>query len=222
MLVDMHLHEKVCSLDSFISLKEIVMRSKERGIDAVVVTDHDNMNFKKDAEAFSKDENFPIFVGVELLTMWSDTATFADITAWAEDLHKVDFEKYYKKDTNAFLKLVDDLGGFTISCHPYRNNNRGLGDNIKKAHLLKGVETLNGSTSKEANKKAYDIAKECGLKMFGASDAHINENIAKYVTYLPYNVDTLSDFIALLKESKPSEIYPCFWNGKKYIRYEGK
>lgn len=216
MLIDMHLHEKVCSLDSFLSINEIVSKAKKRGLDAVVITDHDNMMFREEAEFFAKEQNFPIFVGVELLTEWGD------ITAWALKLHEIDFRKYYKKSTNEFLKVVDDLGGFTISCHPYRNNNRGLGDNIRNAQLLKGVEALNGSTSAEANKKAYDISRECDLKMFGASDAHINENIAKYVTYLPYRVTNLADFIAELREAKPFQIYPCFWNGKEYIKYEGQ
>lgn len=216
MLIDMHLHEKVCSPDSFLSIKEIVSKAKKRGLDAVVITDHDNMGFKREAENYTREYNFPIFVGVELLTEWGD------VTAWALKLHEVDFAEYYKKDTNRFLKLVDDLGGFTISCHPYRNNNRGLGDNIRNARLLKGVEVLNGSTSDEANRKAYDIAIECGLKVFGASDAHKKANIAKYITYLPYKVDNLSDFIAELKEAKSSEICPCFWNGKEYIKYEGQ
>ena len=40
MLVDMHLHEKIFSLDSFITVEQIVEVAKLRGLDAVCITDH--------------------------------------------------------------------------------------------------------------------------------------------------------------------------------------
>ena len=37
MLVDMHIHEKTFSLDSFLTLEEIVSIAKRRGLDAVCI-----------------------------------------------------------------------------------------------------------------------------------------------------------------------------------------
>ena len=43
MLMDLHMHEKRNSADSFISLEEIVFRAREMGLDGICITDHDSM-----------------------------------------------------------------------------------------------------------------------------------------------------------------------------------
>ena len=65
MLIDMHIHESTCSADSQMTLEEIVATAKERGLDAICITDHDSMGLKERAEAYSREVGFPIFVGVE-------------------------------------------------------------------------------------------------------------------------------------------------------------
>ena len=46
MLVDMHLHECTYSTDSFLRLEEIVSIARERGLDAICITDHDSMGLR--------------------------------------------------------------------------------------------------------------------------------------------------------------------------------
>ena len=41
MLIDMHLHERTFSLDSHLSLEQIVTIAKAKGLDGVCITDHD-------------------------------------------------------------------------------------------------------------------------------------------------------------------------------------
>ena len=76
MLVDMHLHECTFSTDSFLHLEEIVSIAKEKGLDAICITDHDSMGLRERAEAYSREIGYPIFVGVEFFSLWGD------ITAW--------------------------------------------------------------------------------------------------------------------------------------------
>lgn len=212
MLIDMHLHEKLFSKDSLISVDDIIIEAKRKGLDAICITDHDNMDFYPYRDEYSKKYDIPIFLGIEMFT------DHGDITAWAKDLYKHQFR--LKCDAFDFVDLVDSLGGFTVSCHPYRNNNRGLEDSIREFKKLGGVEVLNGSTDKRSNLRAYDICKECGLKTIGVSDAHVRMNIAKYVTYLPYKVKTLEDFILELKNE--NSIRAAFWNGNEYIKVESR
>ena len=70
MLVDMHLHESTYSSDSKMTLAEIVSDAKAKGLDGVCITDHDSMGLKEVAEAYSKEVDFPIFVGVEYYSLW--------------------------------------------------------------------------------------------------------------------------------------------------------
>lgn len=202
MLIDMHLHERTCSLDSFLSLDQIVSIARSRGLDGICITDHDSMGLREKAAEFSRQADFPIFVGVEYFSLQGD------ITAWG-----INSFPDTRVDAQVFLDQVNAAGGFCVSCHPFRNNNRGLEDRLRQVKGLHGVEVLNGSTSPEANRTALRYCKELGLKPIGASDAHVPEQVAKYVTWLPERVFTLEDFIAQLHTS-PTK--PARWNGSGY------
>ena len=202
MLVDMHMHEKTCSKDSFLSLEEIVDIAKQRGLDAVCITDHDSMGLQEYAAEFVKRTGFPVFVGVEYYTLQGDITAFG-----------IDSFPDRRIDAQDFINEVNAAGGFCVSCHPFRNNNRGLEDNLRRVKGLHGVEVLNGSTTMEANRTALRYAWELGLQTIGASDCHIRENVAKYVTWLPEKVTTLSDFVDQLHRV---ETRPAIWMDNHY------
>ena len=202
MLVDMHIHERTFSPDSFLSMKEIVDIAKFRGLDAICITDHDSMGMKDLVAEYSETLQFPIFVGVEYFSLWGD------ITAWG-----IDSFPDHRTSAQDFIEQVNVAGGFCVSCHPFRNNNRGLAAHLRDVQGLHGVEVLNGSTDMESNRKALSFARELGLKTIGASDAHWTENVAKYVTWLPERVTNLSDFVAQLHSCQPK---PAIWNGSSF------
>ena len=202
MLVDMHVHEKTFSSDSFLSLETIVERARLRGLDAVCITDHDSMGLKGYAEEYSEKTGFPIFVGVEYFSLWGD------ITAWGID------EFPDRRDSALdFIAYVNKAKGFCAACHPFRNNNRGFEDRLSLAKGLGGVEVLNGSTDMEANRLALRYCRELGLKAIGASDAHVLDKLACYVTYLPEKVFTLADFV---EELRTLDTSVGIWNGISY------
>ena len=202
MLVDMHLHECTHSLDSFINLDQIISLAKARGLDAVCITDHGSRGLKDYAAEYSEKVGFPIFVGIEFFSLQGD------ITAWG-----IDSYPDHRVSAQEFIDHVNKANGFCVSCHPFRNNNRGLEDNLRRVKGLHGVEVLNGSTSMEANRTALRYCRELGLQAIGASDAHVVPNIAKYVTWLPEKVTTTADFIAQLHHCKTR---PAIWNGSAY------
>ena len=202
MLVDMHLHECTYSSDSKINLEEIVTIARGRGLDAVCITDHDSMGLRGYATEYSHRTGFPIFVGIEFFSLQGD------ITAWG-------IEDYpgCRVDAQDFINHVNEAGGFCVSCHPFRNNNRGLEENLRAVKGLHGAEVLNGSTALEANRRAFSYCRELGLKTIGASDAHTMGQIGKYATWLPEKVDCLKDFVEQLKTR---QVRPAVWNGSSY------
>ena len=202
MLVDMHLHESTYSLDSHINLEQIVTIARQKGLDAVCITDHDSMGLREYAAEYAKKVNFPIFVGVEYYSLQGD------ITAWG-----IDTFPDHRIDAQIFIDQVNAAGGFCVSCHPFRNNKRGLEENLRRVYGLHGVEVLNGSADQEANRTALRFCRELGLKAIGASDAHTTGQIGKYVTGLPEKVTTLADFVAQLRQR---DTRPAIWNGTGY------
>lgn len=176
--------------------------ARQKGLDAVCITDHDSMGLREYAAEYAKKVNFPIFVGVEYYSLQGD------ITAWG-----IDTFPDHRIDAQIFIDQVNAAGGFCVSCHPFRNNKRGLEENLRRVHGLHGVEVLNGSADQEANRTALRFCRELGLKAIGASDAHTTGQIGKYVTWLPEKVTTLADFVAQLRQR---DTRPAIWNGTGY------
>lgn len=189
MIIDTHLHESKYSEDSFLSLDEAISAAKKIGLDGICVTDHESNGLIKDIGPFFKRNGILVIVGAEILTYEGDILVFG-----LKDLPK---EKLHAKE---LLQIVKDAGGVSICAHPYRNNNRGLGNNIRELHdLLDGVETFNGSTSAHANLYAYAIAIEFNLGCFGAGDSHVAEKVGTYATEFKENIETEKDFIKAVK-----------------------
>lgn len=202
MLVDMHLHALPHSTDSSITLEQIVSCARARGLDGVCLTDHDSMAGREFAAAYSRETGFPIFLGVEFFSLQGD------ITAWG-----IESIPSRRVDAQEFIDQVNAAGGFCCACHPFRNNNRGLEENLGRVRGLHGIEVLNGSTSPEANQTALDWCRKLGLQPIGASDAHVMEQVGKYATWLPERVETVEELVALLRTRR---VRPAVWTGSGY------
>ena len=129
MFVDLHMHERTFSKDSFLTLKEIVEIAKEKGLDGVCITDHDDIGIKEYAEQYSRETGFPIFVGYEFYSLQGDILAFG--------APKVPSERISAQE---FVDYVKSFGGVCIAAHPFRNNNRGLEENLATVKGLDGIE----------------------------------------------------------------------------------
>lgn len=203
MLIDLHVHESTYSLDSEIDLYEIIKEAKIKGLDAVCITDHESNSIKDKAKSISKELNYPVFVGMEYLTNQGDIVAIG--------LNEVPKDKL---DAQEFIDLVHANGGVCISAHPYRNNNRGLEDNLKIVKGLDAIEGYNGSTDNESNQRAVDIAKELGIQYIGSSDSHYLGRVGKYATVLPFKVSTEDE---LVKAIKTNQCRAVKYENEKYI-----
>ena len=198
MFVDLHVHERAFSLDAKMSLAELVDRAREMGMGAVCVTDHDSLGIREEAERYSRQVNFPIFVGVEVLTVQGDIVAFGSPYAFQPRT----------LDAQEFINYVHSFGGACFSAHPFRNNQRGLEEHLEKVRMLDGVEVLNGSTTPEANRTALEYARRLGIQPLGASDAHGLAQLGKYVTWLPEEPRDLGSFIRVLRSGR---CRPAIW-----------
>lgn len=203
MFVDLHVHERAFSLDSKMSLAEIVDKARAMGMGAVCITDHDSLGIREEAARYSREVGFPIFVGVEVLTIQGDIVAFG--IPYAFQPRTIDAQE--------FINYVHCCGGACFSAHPFRNNQRGLEAHLAVVQRLDGVEVLNGSTTLEANRTALEYARKYNIQPVGASDAHHTGQLGKYVTWLPEEVTELSDFIRVLRSGK---CRPAIWENDAF------
>lgn len=206
MFVDLHMHEMRYSPDSKQCLEDMVVQAKQRGLDAIAITDHDSMGLVDSAQEYSEKVNFPIYVGVEYYSLQGDIVAFG-IT---------DFPKE-RIPAQEFIDYVYAEGGVTIAAHPFRNNNRGLEHNLATVKNLTGIEVLNGSTSDAANLLAYKYCRELDLVPIGSSDSHVLDRVGKFATYLEEDAFTTEELVSVLKQKLAK---PAVYTSAGYVIFE--
>lgn len=189
MLIDTHIHEDKYSFDSFLPFEDAVKKAKEVGLDAICITNHESNQLRKDIGDSAVIDDILVIVGAEFLTDEGDIVIFG-----LNDLPKE------KVSARELLTMVKKAGGVAVPAHPFRTNNRGLGNNmIELSGLLSGVESFNGSTTHHHNLQAFALATELELPSLGASDAHRVDRVGKYATKFYGNIRDHRDFIEAVK-----------------------
>lgn len=207
MIIDTHIHENKYSFDSFIDFEKAIAKAKEMNLDGICITNHDNNTLRKEIGDFSIIDGIRVIVGVEILTHQGDILVFGLDDIPKEMLH-----------AEELLELVRKNNGAAIAAHPYRNNNRGLENNLYKvAHLLDGIESFNGSTYSHHNLFAYAVATELGIPSFGASDAHELDRIGMYATKFYGNIRDYEDFIQAIKSK---DCHPVMNKNGRYVDFD--
>lgn len=197
MLFDTHIHENLFSGDSHLSPEQVLEEAVAAGLDGICITDHESRGFKAYLAEYEEIYGLKIIVGAEILTRQGDILVFG-----LDDLPARVIP------ANELLAEVARAGGVAIAAHPFRNNYRGLGDNIDHlAEMLHGVEGLNGSTSDGNNYRAMESANYNNLPLLGGSDAHRPGRIGKYITEIGVEVGGEKDFIEAVRLGKVRPLY---------------
>ncbi|GFN36127.1 PHP-associated domain-containing protein [Tepidimicrobium xylanilyticum] len=204
MIIDCHVHDNKYSDDSKLDFYEAIEEAKRIGLDGICVTNHDNNLLRNEIGDSAYIDGILVIVGAEVLTFEGDILTFG--------LKGIPKEMVSSEE---LLDLVKKNNGIAIAAHPFRNNNRGIGNNmIRLAPLLSGVEAFNGSTYYDYNMKAYKLANRLNLPILGASDAHKLEKLGTYATYFEGRIRDHIDFIEAIK---CSNCYPVMKKDTEFV-----
>ncbi len=163
MKVDMHVHTW-WSRDAAINPDQLISTLKSKGIDAVVITDHDTSMFLEEVT------NYKIIPGIEISTDLGHVLGF-----WF-------YGRYHSRKKMKFLdavKLIRDNGGLVFLAHPFDGhrsfNLKNINDVLKS---IDGIEVCNGKDkSNKAREVAREFAKWHDLLMSAGSDAHFPSEI---------------------------------------------
>jgi len=192
MLIDMHVHTAVSSPCSRIDPRQLVEAAPRIGLDAVCVTEHEEMEGAEVARRLGEGAGFPVFRGVEVYTELGDMLVFG--------LHRARYP--WQIPFKQLLSEVRKGDGAIIPAHPCRDS-RGL-------HLILGeeeaefllasvdaIETHNGGSSPDSNAVAREYAEKYGLPGIGGSDAHFLMQLGRCLTVFEREI---GDETALVEE----------------------
>lgn len=202
MLVDLHVHTTVSSPCSQIDPRLLIEVASRIGLDAVCVTEHEELEGAEVARKLGEEAGYPVFRGVEVYTEYGDMLVFG--------LYRAKFPLTTPFDE--LLAQVREAGGAIIPAHPCRGS-RGFHDILGKenAEILLGsvnaIETRNGGTSPESNQAAQACAEEYGIPGIGGSDAHFLMQLGRCLTVFEREVRSEAELVEEIKAGRCRAAY---------------
>ncbi len=175
---DLHVHTTY-SKDSLITPKDLVFYAKKRGLNAVAVTDHNQL---EGAYKIAKETDFLIIPGMEVSS--------SDGHIVALNVHELIPRGYSAVET---VERIHRLGGVAIACHPYVMFKGCLKEKI--CATFDAVEVINARAFpfKNSVKKAEEAAEHFKLSRVAGTDAHYGPQIGYGYTVIEVVEPTVED-----------------------------
>ena len=159
---DLHVHTTY-SKDSLITPKDLIYYAKKRGLNAVAVTDHNEL---EGAYKIAKETDFLVIPGMEV--------TSSDGHIVALNVHELIPRGYSAVET---VERIHEAGGVAIACHPYVYFKGCLREKVSKT--FDAIEVINARAFpfKNSVKKAEEAAARLKLTRVAGTDAHYGPQI---------------------------------------------
>jgi predicted metal-dependent phosphoesterase TrpH len=205
--VDFHCHSEA-SPDSLSKPAELIATARERGLDRLVITDHNNIRGALRCKELAPDL---IIVGEEVQTTCSELLAAFVTREVPRDL-----------EPKEAIKHLRDQGAFISVSHPF-DPNRGwqLRDLLEIIDLVDAIEVFNARCYKpEWNLQAFEFAEERGIPGTVGSDSHSLYEIGGAQILLPgfNNADELRTVIGH-GQVEAELASPLVHLGSRYARF---
>ena len=166
---DLHVHTTY-SNDSVITPKQLVFYAKKRGLTAVAVTDHDQV---EGAMKIAKQTGFLIIPGTEVSSMHGHILGLNVNTIIPRAL-----------SADETVDRIHEAGGIAIACHPFALLKGSIGKHVSEK--FDAVETINASSFpyNRATNKANHLAERLKLPSVAGTDAHYGPVIGQAYTLI--------------------------------------
>ena len=159
---DLHVHTTY-SKDSLITPKDLIYYAKRSGLNAVAVTDHNEL---EGAYKIAKETDFLVIPGMEVSS--------AEGHIVALNVKELIPRGFSAVET---VERIHKAGGVAIACHPYADFKGSLKGSV--CETFDAIEIINarGFPFKRSVKKATQTAERLGLSRVGGTDAHYGPQI---------------------------------------------
>lgn len=201
-LADLHVHTTVSSPCSLMDPETLILRAMEAGLDAVCVTEHEEIAGAEVTRSLGEKYGFTVFRGIEIYTEFGDMLVFGlyrDAPSW-------------KTPFADLAEMCVDAGALIVPAHPCRvtgeleriHGEQGVAGML--AHVA-AIETHNGGCTPEGNAAALSLARGGGLPGIGGSDAHNVFQVGRCLTVFEDAMATEEDLVAALRAGRCSGAY---------------
>jgi len=164
-------------------IKDIVSVAKNKGMDAIAITDHSSIEGWEEAKKVSQELNFPIILGDEIYSKQGDII----------GLFLKEKIQGKKKEARFVMEEIKKQGGVVIIPHAFHGQLSFKEDLTNYLDLIDGIEVINGRRpSNGPDRKALEFAKKHNLAMTGGTDAHCAQAVGD--AYTQCEANSLEEF----------------------------
>jgi predicted metal-dependent phosphoesterase TrpH len=187
---DLHVHTTYSS-DSVITPKELVFYAKKRGLTAVAVTDHDQV---EGALKMAKQTDFLIILGTEVSSLNGHIVGLNVRESIPKGL-----------SADETVDRIHEAGGIAVACHPFALLKGSIGEHV--SDKFDAVETINASAFpfSRATLQANQLAERLKLPKVAGTDAHYGPVIGQAYTL----IDSEANVEAVIKAIADGQCEPA-------------
>ncbi len=183
--------------------EEIVSIARQKGLDAICITDHDSMGLRERAEAYSREIGYPIFVGVEFFSRSGAISPHGDRRHPRPARQRTGLYRPGARK-GRFLRLLPPLFAATIA---------GCASTCAMCTVLTARRSSTAARRLRRTGRHCASAASWGSRPSARATRTGRSRWGKYVTWLPETVTTLPDFVTALHTL---ETRPAIWTGSGY------
>ncbi|WP_319378133.1 PHP domain-containing protein [uncultured Methanocorpusculum sp.] len=188
---DLHIHTSA-SADGKCPVKDVITKAKERGLDAIAITDHDTTEGAKQALALKK-PGILIIPGIEVSTKQGHLLVLGTTKV---------FE--LGKDVLETIREAKHEGCLTIVPHPYHRWRHAVG--LHSPDALRDADAIEVFNSRyyigTANSRAAKFAKKYHIPMTAGSDAHTCQFVGYGINIIDAEERTVASVLDAIRKGK--------------------
>jgi predicted metal-dependent phosphoesterase TrpH len=191
--VELHAHS-AASHDGRDSVEQLLEVASERGLDALAVTDHDEIDASQRAADLASDYGLVGIVGMEISSAAGHVLALGIETAIDPGL-----------SFGETLGQIADQGGIAVVPHPFQEMRSGVIRTISRDELAAAdaIEVYNSRlVTGYSNRQAHRFARQRGLPMTAGSDAHVCDMVGRAVTMVDAEERTSEAICAAIAEGR--------------------
>lgn len=171
--VELHTHSEL-SHDGRDPVELLLEQAEAIGLDAIAVTDHDEIQASKRAAELAPEHDLVGIVGMEITSAAGHVLAFG-----------IDRLVPAGLPFDETLDRIHDQGGIAVVPHPFQKSRHGVQPHVTDEALASAdaIEVYNSRLlTGRANRKAERFAIRHGVPMTAGSDAHISEMVGQAIT----------------------------------------
>ncbi|WP_324662880.1 PHP domain-containing protein [Haloarcula sediminis] len=191
--VELHTHSSL-SHDGRDPVELLLEQARAVGLDALAVTDHDELEASRRAAELAPDYGLVGIPGMEISSSAGHVLALGISEAVPPGL--------------SFAETLDRIrkqGGLAVVPHPFQESRHGVLDKISKEELATAdaIEVYNSRLlTGRSNRQAERFARRRGLPMTAGSDAHIAEMVGQAVTTVDADEASVAAILDAIREGR--------------------